>query len=179
MTFVFFFDAELSAARARLLATLQAIADATPSAPPADRPRKRRRGPAPMPVEEQRRHRVSVYLNDAELAELLSWVFPGQQVDPSWLGVRRELGRYMRDATFERLPPVIPAINREAWIELSRVAGNLNRYQVAIEQGHALGMPPDLVADLRQQVQSLRRELLGLRDQEQPEEPEHQEDAEG
>lgn len=164
--FIFTFE-ELAAARAGLLATLRAIADAMP-APPADRPKKPRRGPPPMPLAEKRRHRVSVYLNDAELAALLGWVFPGQQVDAAALGVRRELGRYMRDATFDRLPPQIPAINREAWTELSRLAGNLNRYVVAIEQGHALGMPPYLAADLRDQVQALRRELLGLRDQELP-----------
>lgn len=175
--FIFTFE-ELAAARAGLLATLRAIADAMP-APPGDRPKKRRRGPPPLPLAERRRHRVSVYLNDAELASLLGWVFPGQQADAAALGVRRELGRYMRDATFDRLPPMIPAINRDAWLELSRLAGNLNRYQVAIEQGHAQGVPPALVADLRGQVQSLRRELLGLRHQEQPEEPEHQEEVEG
>lgn len=134
-----------------------------------DRPLKRRRGPPPLPPAEKRRHRVSVYLNDAELAALLGWVFPGQRVDGAALGVRRELGRYMRDATFDRLPPQIPAINREAWLELSRMAGNLNRYQVAIEQGHAQGMPPALVAELREQVQALRRDLLGVHDQELPE----------
>lgn len=140
-----------------------------------DRPKKRRRGPPPLPLAERRRHRVSVYLNDAELAALLGWVFPGQQVDAAALGVRRELGRYMRDATFDRLPPQIPAINREAWMELSRLAGNLNRYVVAIEVGNAQGMPPALAAELREQVQALRRELLGVNDQELPDEPEDEE----
>ena len=158
---------DLHTARAALLATLQAIADAMP-APPADRPKKRRRGPPPLPLAERRRHRVSLYLNDAELDALLGWVFPGQQVDAAALGVRRALGRYMRDATFDRLPPQIPAINRDAWTQLSRLVGNLNRYQVAIEKGHALGMPPELIVDLRDQVQTLRRELLGLRDQDEP-----------
>lgn len=158
---------DLLTARVALLATLQAIADAMP-APPADRPKKRRRGPPPLPLAERRRHRVSLYLNDAELDALLTWVFPGQKVDAEALGVRRALGRYMRDATFDRLPPQIPAINREAWTQLSRLVGNLNRYQVAIEKGHALGMPPELIVDLRDQVQTLRRELLGLRDQDEP-----------
>lgn len=142
-------------------------ADDTP--PLTDRPAKRRRGPPPTPLAEKRRHRVSVYLNDAELAALVARVFPdADQVDGTALGVRRELGRYMRDATFDRLPPQIPAINREAWTQLSRLVGNLNRYQVAIEKGHALGMPPELIVDLRDQVQTLRRELLGLRDQDEP-----------
>lgn len=137
-----------------------------------DRPPKRRRGPAPKPLSEKRRHRVSVYLNDEELAALIAQVFPGtRMVDVNAQGVRQALGRYMRDATFERLPPQIPAINREAWTELSRLAGNLNRYVVAIEKGHAQGMPPSLASDLRGQVQALRRELLGVYDQELPDEP--------
>lgn len=140
-----------------------------------DRPRKRRRGPAPRPLGEKRRHRVSVYLNDAELTALIAQVFPGQEVKGEAQGVRQALGRHMRDATFDRLPPQVPAINREAWIELSRLAGNLNRYQVAIEEGHAQGMPPGLVVELREQVQALRRDLLGLHDQELPED----EDEEG
>lgn len=141
--------------------------DDTP--PLTDRSAKRRRGPPPIPLAEKRRHRVSVYLNDAELAGLIGWVFPGDdQVDGTALGVRRELGRYMRDATFDRLPPQIPAINREAWMELSRLAGNLNRYVVAIEVGNAQGMPPALAVELREQVQALRRELLGVRDQDEP-----------
>lgn len=148
--------------------------DDTP--PLTDRPAKRRRGPPPTPLAEKRRHRVSVYLNDAELAALVAWVFPdADQVDGTALGVRRELGRYMRDATFDRLPPQIPAINREAWAELARLAGNLNRYVVAIEVGNAQGMPPALAVELREQVQTLRRELLGVRDQELPDEPEDEE----
>lgn len=136
--------------------------------PLTDRPAKRRRGPAPKPLEEKRRHRVSVYLNDAELTAMIAQVFPGEQLDGNDLGVRQALGRHMRDATFDRLPPQIPAINRESWTELSRLAGNFNRYLMAIEQGDAQGMPPALVAELREQVQSLRRELLGLRDHELP-----------
>lgn len=140
--------------------------DDTP--PMQDRPAKRRRGPPPIPLAEKRRHRVSVYLNDAELAALIAQVFPGEEVDAQAQGLRQALGRHMRDATFDRLPPQIPAINREAWTELSRLAGNLNRYVVAIDQGHAQGMPPALAAELRDQVQTLRRELLGLRDQDEP-----------
>lgn len=162
---------DLHTARTALLATLQAIADAMPT-PEADRPKKPRRGPQPIPLAEKRRHRISVYLNDAELSALVAQVFPGEEVDAQAQGLRQALGRHMRDATFDRLPPQIPAINREAWLELSRLGGNLNRYQVAIEQGHAQGMPPALVAEIREQVQSLRRELLGLRDQELPDAPE-------
>lgn len=138
--------------------------DTPPTNLPAERTPKRRRGPAPRPAAELRRHRVSVYLTDAELSALVVRVFPGQPVDGEDQGVRQQIGRYMRDAAFDRLPPQIPAINREAWVSLAGVAGNLNRYQAALEVGNAHGYPSELVAELRDQVQALRRQLLGVED---------------
>jgi len=148
---------DLLTARAALLATLQAITDAM-AAPPADRPKKRRRGPPPLPLAERRRHRVSVYLNDAELAALLGWVFPGQRVDAAVLGVRRELGRYMRDATFDRLPPTIPEVNREAWAALARTAANLNQIAHLLNAGDALPL-----AEVRATLDAFRRDLIGVK----------------
>ncbi len=130
--------------------------------PPKLPPKKRRRGPAPKPLTELRNHRISIYLTDKELIALVAQAFPGDEVDPANPGLRQALARYMRDATFDRIPPQIPAINREAWIELSRLAGNFNGYLVAIKQSHAHGMPPDLIAGIRDQVQVLRRELIGI-----------------
>lgn len=126
--------------------------------------KKRRRGPAPKPLTELRQHRISIYLTDEELIAMVAKAFPGDEPDPATLGLRQALARHMRDATFDRLPPQIPAINREAWIELSRLAGNFNGYLVAINKGHAQGMPPDLIAGIRDQVQALRRDLIGISD---------------
>lgn len=126
---------------------------------------RRKRGPKPKPAVELRRNRVSVYLSDDELSALIRRVYPRQpEVDAGAPGVRQRVGRYMRDAAFSRLPPTIPAINQEAWIALAALAENLNRYQVAIQKGHAQGYPPALVGQLRDQVQALRRQLLGLDD---------------
>lgn len=130
--------------------------------PPKLPPKKRRRGPTPKPLTELRNHRISIYLTDEELIALVAQAFPGEDVDPKKKGLRQALARYMRDATFDRIPPQIPAINREAWIELSRLAGNFNGYLVAIKQGHAQGMLPDLIVGIRDQVQVLRRELIGI-----------------
>ena len=114
--------------------------------------RKRRRGPIPLDVNERRCHCVSVRLNTQELDLLDS---------------RRskfERGEYLRMAGLDKLPLSIPSINRDAWIELARLAGNLNQFQAAINQGKATGYPKDFLEKVISQVKALRRDLLGKGD---------------
>lgn len=76
---------------------------------------------------------------------------------------------YIREAALRAIvAPVksdIPPINREAWASLARVCANLNQYQAAINSGNATGYPPSFLEGLRDQVQMLRRELIGVRDE--------------
>ncbi len=124
---------------------------------------RKRRGPKPKPASELRGNRISVYLTDDELSALVRHVYRHQpEVNADAPGVRQQVGRYMRDATFNRLPLIIPAINDKAWHALAGVAENLNRYQVALQLGRAQGHPPELIRQLRDQVQALRLQLLGL-----------------
>jgi len=113
---------------------------------------RRRRGPQPMPAAELRTHCVSVRLSAAELAEL----------DVARSLVKMQRGEYLRQAWAGKLPPTIPAINREAWASLARVAGNLNQYQHRINDGLAAGHDPEVIQALADEVQKLRAELLGL-----------------
>ncbi|MDD2720950.1 MAG: hypothetical protein PHH47_06560 [Gallionella sp.] len=111
--------------------------------------RKRRRGPIPLEVNERRNHCVSVRLNKHEL---------------NLLDVRRsnfERGEWLRMAAIDQLPFSIPAVNREAWIELARLAANLNQFQTAINQGRASGYPSNFLGEVLSQVKALRRDLLG------------------
>ena len=111
--------------------------------------RKRRRGPIPLDVNERRNHCVSVRLNKHEL---------------DLLDARRsnfERGEWLRMASIDQLPCSIPAVNREAWIELARLAANLNQFQAAINAGRASGYPSDFLEDVLSQVKALRRDLLG------------------
>lgn len=112
----------------------------------------RKRGPKPMPAADRRVHPVSVRLNSAELAHL----------DSARAGVRMQRGEYLRHASMGKLPPTIPAINREAWASLSRVAANLNQYQAQINAGGVHGHPPEIIQALAELVQKLRSELLGI-----------------
>lgn len=123
----------------------------------------KKRGPDPLPPADRRTYPVSVYLSPAELAELCSRAIPGGTDDIPELGVRRRLAAYLRNAALGSLPPQIPAINREAWANLSRVAANLNQYQATINAGTTGAYPPEVLAELANQVQELRADLLGVR----------------
>lgn len=113
---------------------------------------KRRHGPTPLPPAELRTHTVSVRLNAAELAAL----------DRDRAPVHMQRGEYLRAASRGELPKTIPAINREAWANLARAVGNLNQYQAAINEGRATGYPAKTIEDLRDRVQNLRSELIGI-----------------
>jgi hypothetical protein len=117
-----------------------------------------KRGPAPKPETEHRRTRVSVYFSADELV----------LIDQRRGG--RSRAHYLRDAGLGELPAQVPPINREAWQQLARTSGLLNQYVTAITVGNAKGMPPEIVSDLRDQVQQLRRELLGISDEDEADE---------
>lgn len=114
--------------------------------------KKRRHGPEPRPPEELRNVKISVFLNSQEAAEI--------RQRAATAAMNR--AGYLRAAGLTRLPRIIPEINREAWASLARVAGNLNQYQAAINEGRATGYPPEVLSELREQVQTLRCALLGL-----------------
>jgi len=76
------------------------------------------KGGAPaLPDEQRRRHTVSTRFNKTELHEL-------DRLSTS-VGLRR--GEYLRLTAFKSLPPTIPELNKEAWLELARAASNLNQ----------------------------------------------------
>lgn len=115
--------------------------------------KKRRHGPEPRPAEELRRTRVSVFLTEQEANEMRRRA----------ASISFHLSPYFRAAAFNKLPKKIPAINREAWVALARVASNINQYQTAINEGRAGGYPPAVLSELRDMVQALRCDLLGVK----------------
>lgn len=117
-----------------------------------DESKRSRRGPAPLSAADKRGHTISVRLNAIELESL----------DSLRKTVCMQRGEYLRAAALHCLPPTIPEINRQAWAELSRVAGNLNQAMRAINQGLRSDLTAAEVSMIRDQVQSLRLELLGV-----------------
>jgi hypothetical protein len=115
--------------------------------------KRRRRGPVPLDPDDKRHHTVSVRLNTGELDRL----------DSLRARVSMQRGEYLRAAALHQLPPTIPMVNREAWAAMARLAGNLNQYQTAINEGRAHGYPRGFLADLRDAVKGLRRDLVGVK----------------
>lgn len=112
-----------------------------------DESKRRRRGPAPLDDASRRTGSVSVRLNESEMAQL----------DAQRRKVAMQRGEYLRAAALHKLPPSVPAINREAWAELARLAGNLNQL-VRLAHGGDLRL-----AEVQALVQELRRVLIGVR----------------
>lgn len=115
-----------------------------------DRNKRRRHGPAPLDASVKRVHTVSVRLNDDELALL----------DSRREGVQMQRGEYLRAAALHRLPHVVPAVNREQWAELSRLAANLNQLTRLMHQGGMTAVSA-LAADVSDTLVILRRLLIG------------------
>ncbi|MGB9620460.1 MAG: plasmid mobilization relaxosome protein MobC, partial [Armatimonadota bacterium] len=73
--------------------------------------------------------------------------------------VRMRRGEYLRTAALSQLPPSIPAINREAWVELSRFGANLNQIARHLNEGQS----PSDCAGLRDQIAACLRTLADVR----------------
>ena len=115
--------------------------------------KKRRHGPKPKPAAEQRRHSVSCRLTDAELVRL----------DARRGQVSR--GEWMRLAALDRPPRIVPEINKVAWADLARVAGNLNQITRAINEGRLptkdVSGAGKAVMDVRAHLDAVRGLLIG------------------
>lgn len=113
---------------------------------------QRRPGRKPLAPEDRRRHGVTCRLTDAER----------DHVDTLRGSVTR--GEWLRRAALSAPPRIVPELNQQAWLELSRLAANLNQLSRAVNEGR-LERPLVDLAELRQQVQKLRQQLLGVEDE--------------
>ncbi len=82
----------------------------------------KKRDPAPKPLESQRKHRIAVYLNDAEM-KIINGFVELSKVCPA---------AYLRKTALNSPPVVIPQLNQEVWSELSKAAANLNQLSKSI-----------------------------------------------
>lgn len=99
-----------------------------------------------LPENEIRSHCISVRLNEEELIILDSK--RGQYKKGEWL----------RMASLNKLPPIFPEINREAWIKLGNLSQDLNRLL-----NHLDTKSPDSELT-RTELFALRRQIKTLRD---------------
>ncbi len=99
-----------------------------------------------LPDNEIRSHCISVRLNEEELIILDSK--RGQYKKGEWL----------RIASLNKLPPVLPEINREAWVKLGNLSQDLNHLL-----NHLDSKSPDSELT-RTKLFALRRQIKTLRD---------------
>lgn len=74
---------------------------------------------------------------------------------------RMPRSHYILHAAFDTFPPVVPELNRQAWQELARTAGNLNQIMRRINSGM---LEPSLKADtqeIREALRALRQMIIG------------------
>lgn len=115
---------------------------------------RRRRGPVPKSEGARRQHAVSCRLTNAELARL----------DELRGGVSR--GEWLRLAALSKPPRIVPEVNKVAWADLARAAGNLNQLTRAINEGrfpvNDVPAAGKAVMDLRAKLDAVRAALIGL-----------------
>lgn len=110
-----------------------------------------KRGPKPKDADELRTVCVACRLTADEAAELAQGKPPGMSRG-EWLRHR---------ALSRRLPRPIPEVNREAWRDLSRVAGNLATIATAMRAGEYIETD-----DIKKHVAELRNRLIGVENDE-------------
>jgi len=107
--------------------------------------RKSRRGHPKLDADDVRDNCISVRLNKEELSIL-----------NTKRGILKQ-GEFLRMAAIDQLPKVVPELNKNAWVELSRAASNLN--QIA----HKLNMDEYVDADeIRRVFADFRQKIIGL-----------------
>lgn len=99
-----------------------------------------------LPDNEIRSHCISVRLNEEELIILDS------KRD------QYKKGEWLRIASLNKLPPVLPEINREAWVKLGNLSQDLNHLL-----NHLDSKSPDSELT-RTELFALRRQIKTLRD---------------
>lgn len=110
---------------------------------------RRRSGPDPLPKTELRATRISVYLSEGERAK----------IEASAAAVAMTAPEYLRTVGLDKLPPIVPEVNRELWRELSRAGSNLNQIAKRLNEGGDL----EDIEDLRTALREFRARLLGER----------------
>lgn len=106
-------------------------------------------GPKPKPQSELRLYQVNCRLTADEI----------RLVDSRRGGLSR--AAWLRIAALKKPPRIIPQINREAWSHLAKVAGGLTYLVEVAKIGGRPSFDVSMLADLRQAIAALRRQLIG------------------
>lgn len=115
--------------------------------------KKRGRGRKPTPQAKKRQHAVTCRLTDAELEH----VDHHRGRSDTHKGLTR--GEWIRLAALSAPPRIVPELNREAWLELSRVGSNLNQIARVLNTDPVID--PSTVEALARSLREFRLALIG------------------
>ena len=133
------------------------MSDALPVETPPPAPARRGKGGRPkIDPAAVRRSTIGVRVSAAEYATL--------RTRAEQMGLTP--AQFLRHAALtRRLPrPPVPAVNREQYANLARLAGNLNQLTRRAHAGQNVILTDPLVKLLRTEINRLRQELLGTGD---------------
>lgn len=108
--------------------------------------RKSRRGHPKLDKTDRREITVSVRINDEELALL-----------ERKRGMLKK-GEWLRMAAIDVLPPTVPEINRQAWVELARAHSNINQIAAKLNRGELMD-----VVFINAELAEFRKKLIGFK----------------
>ncbi len=114
----------------------------------------RRPGRPPLPPEDQRAHRRTLYLSPSE-AEAVARRAAAARLSVSEFVRTAALGRRLRE-------PEVPPTNLQVIHHLARIGNNLNQAVKLVHQGRLPAGLLSLLKDLLAAIRDYRRELLGL-----------------
>jgi hypothetical protein len=114
--------------------------------------KRRRRGRIDLLPGDKRTHTISTRLNDEELNLL----------NQKCAEYKMQRGEFLRTAAIHKLPPQIPQVNAEQWVELARSASNLN--QIAHHLNNA-GSDYYIseIETIRKELSNFRNTLLNIK----------------
>ena len=98
-----------------------------------------------------RKRFINVRLNDDEL----------ETIDRYRKETKLSRSTYLRETAIGTPPRVIPSINRNQWIELSRLASNLNQIAYEAHLGRFHNETEGVIKDTQQILRDVRNLLVG------------------
>lgn len=104
------------------------------------------------PKDRLRDKRLDVYLSSSELAAI--------QAKAAEAGLR--LAEFVRAAALDMKVCAVSEVNAARWAELAPTCSNLNQLAKHANEGRVVNIPPELLLELHEHVQSLRLALLGV-----------------
>jgi hypothetical protein len=127
------------------------------------------RGPAPLPEHLKRRHRIGVWFNEVELAELESRLAqPGlaELVMHGGANARKGLkvaSEHMRAGMLgKRVRLTVPEVNRQAYADLGRLGSNVNQIAASINSRLLDVSERGTLQAVLEEIAELRKALLGI-----------------